>query len=363
MKEITLSKSGSEKEQNINQNIAIALLIRYEIFDFSIPSNRSFSNFNDFESAFGLKKQFIKDFLNGRQKGKVHRQSSNESQEDYKKLVQGMKKRWQDKLADTNTDYPHFVQALFDEIVEPNSKRMLREHEETLARQRDEEAEKRSGEFEEIVDDVGLDKIAKALAECIDDSAPATRRRLAKLSGRFYDIFRWTASAPETSNNTQSPAEAHVIRAALRFYYHKPGSSVVSFALKYHPYQSDDARSISDTNATYGYAIPIGNSFCLIGRESSSYPVIIFLDADTTNFDNIGGLVLRRSDKEPRLFASRVVFRVNTTATQLKDLDEELRIIPESQLKEIDPTVHQILQEFVNDTGETSKQGLTLKKF
>lgn len=217
----------------------------------------------------------------------------------------------------------------------------------------------------------------------LDSSRSKTLALLKALGGKTYDVYRWTgpSSDPETER------EPRVIRAAAQFVHpYEKLDGFARFFLNYRPYLIGSQQwQKTPARPAEGVVVPIGEYFLLVGLENRSrYPLIVFAKIDLDQPDTFGGLVVRKADSKPQIFASRVLFRENTDiiekvrasaadmadrpkengGTTLENLNHLLGIAYKSNWPTDWPTeVADLLEDIRNTTNHGGASALTLKPY
>lgn len=195
-----------------------------------------------------------------------------------------------------------------------------------------------------------LDEVADYLAHAKINDYKTTSKLRTALADRIYDVYRW--ASPSRSN--ENP---RAIRAGLRFSHPTKLENFLQFTIHYKPHELDEEGKEKNHSTTRGVMIPIGDHVLMIGAESNTdYPLVIWATIDTDNPQEFRGLVLRRADSKNDLFAARVVFRQNTDASELKDIDDKIGIIPEEILTEAETA---LLKKVLNNVENGGKQALS----
>lgn len=160
-----------------------------------------------------------------------------------------------------------------------------------------------------------VDAIASLFSRLASVDVRWKKKGLAEvLGGKIYDVYRW--SAPSRYNDVESKGP-RVVRAAAKFMHpYEKDDGFPRFLLSYCPHHFGSSEWInwmkSDPEPSHGVVLPVGEHYLMVGlEERSNYPLFIFAEINLDRAGTFSGLVVRRADSKPQIFASRVVFREN----------------------------------------------------
>jgi hypothetical protein len=237
-----------------------------------------------------------------------------------------------------------------------------------------------------------VDAIASLFSRFASEDNDAWKKAgLAKaLGGKIYDVYRWSAPSRHKHVENKGP---RVVRAAAKFIHAEKSDGFPRFLLSYCPHHFGSSEwtnwMSSNPESSQGVVLPLGSHYLMVGlEERSNYPLFIYAEINLHLPGVFPGLVVRRADSKPQIFASRVVFRENLdthigpprpvgnhggedgseprvkTDRSLSEIKDLLGITYAADLPEgwINTGVLDLLEGLRNSTNHDGQSALTLKK-